>query len=36
MKTDGHTGPFVGMSCVDLAGRRIPADFRSFAYRATR
>ena len=34
MKTDGHTGPFVGMSCVDLAGRRIPADFRSFASRA--
>ena len=36
MKTDGHTGPFVGMSCVDLTCRRIPADFRSFAYRATR
>ncbi len=34
MKTDGHTGPFVGMSCVDLTCRRAPADFRSFAYRA--
>ena len=33
MGTDGHTGPFVGMACTDLTGRRAHADFRSFAYR---
>ena len=34
LKSDGHTGPFAGMACVDLTGRRLPADFRSFSYRA--
>ena len=34
LKSDGHTGPFAGMACVDLSGRRLPADFRSFSYRA--
>ena len=36
LKSDGHTGPFAGMACVDLSGRRLPADFRSFSYRAAR
>lgn len=33
LRSDGHTGPFAGMACVDLTGRRLPADFRYFAYR---
>ena len=31
--SDGHTGPFAGMACTDLTGRRLHADFRSFACR---
>lgn len=30
---DGHTGPFAGMACTDLSGRRLHADFRLFGYR---
>ena len=33
LRSDGHTGTFVGMACTDLTGRRQPADFRSFSYR---
>ena len=34
LKTDGHTGTFASLLAVDLTGRRAPADFRYFEYRA--
>lgn len=30
---EGHTGTFLAMACQDLTGAKLPADFKSFAYR---